>query len=39
MKRAYFAVKENVSGFVRWFITGILSMLIALPAFASFNTM
>ena len=39
MKRAYFAVKENVSGLVRWFITGVLSMLIALPALASIHTM
>jgi hypothetical protein len=39
MKSAYLAVKENVSGFVRWLITGLLSMLIALPTLASLNPM
>lgn len=38
MKRAYSAVKETIGRFVRWVITGIISVIVALPTFASFST-
>jgi hypothetical protein len=38
MKRAYSAVKESVSRFVRWVIAGIVSLIVALPTIASFST-
>ena len=38
MKRAYSAVKETISRFVRWIIAGVVSLIVALPTFASFST-
>lgn len=38
MKRAYFAVKETISGCVRWVVAGVLSLLVVLPTFTSFGT-
>jgi len=38
MKRAYSAVKEKIARFVRWAIAGVVSVVIALPTFASLST-
>jgi len=38
MKRAYSAVKETISRFVRWVVAGVISLIIALPTVASFST-
>ena len=38
MKRAYSAVKETIARFVRWVIAGVVSVIIALPTFASLST-
>jgi hypothetical protein len=38
MKRAYSAVKETISRFVRWVIAGIVTIIVALPIIASLNT-
>ena len=38
MKKAYSAVKETISRFVRWVIAGVISFIVALPTFASFGT-
>jgi len=37
MKRAYFAVKESISRFVRWIISGVVFAIIALPVIASLS--
>jgi len=38
MKRAYSAVKETISRFVRWVVAGVVSFIVALPTIASFST-
>jgi hypothetical protein len=37
MKKAYSAVKETIARFVRWVIAGVISIIVALPTFASFS--
>jgi hypothetical protein len=37
MKRVYSKVSRTISGFVRWVIAGVLSLIVAIPAIVTFT--